>query len=82
MTVTHKSRYMQRKKLAKTAAKAGLDSQIEIFFSDDSRWVAGIFLYCAEGGYVVKSFYSKGFMTQRAALQYLPELVNDAMDFI
>ena len=82
MTMTHKSRYMQREKLEKTAGEAGLDSKIEIFFSDDSRWVAGIFLYCAEGGYVVKSFYSKGFMTQRAALQYLPELVNDAMDFI
>ena len=82
MTVTHKSRYMQRKKLDKTAAKAGLDSQIEIFFSDDSRWIAGICLYCSEGGFVVKSFYSKGFMTHIDALQYLPELIGDAMDFI
>ena len=82
MTMTHKSRYMQRKKLDKTAAKAGLDSQIEIFFSDDSRWIAGICLYCSEGGFVVKSFFSKGFMTQRDALLYLPELVGEAMDFI
>lgn len=82
MTMTHKRKYMQRKNLKKTAAKAGLDSQIEIFFSDDSRWIAGICLYCSEGGFVVKSFYSKGFMTHIDALQYLPELIGDAMDFI
>tara|TARA_R110002073_G_scaffold81982_1_gene196323 strand:+ start:452 stop:700 length:249 start_codon:yes stop_codon:yes gene_type:complete len=82
MTMTHKSRYIQRKKLEKAAGEAGLDSKIEIFFSEDSRWVAGIFLYCAEGGHVVKSFYSKGFMTRKDAMRYLPALVGDAMDFI
>jgi hypothetical protein len=82
MTMTHKSRHTQRKKLGETAGKAGLDSKIEIFFSDDRRWVAGICLYCSEGGFVVKSFYSKGFMTRKEAWQSLPELVDDAMEFI